>query len=356
MKIILAILFVIVSPPFIKAVIIETFNTGLAHGYNLHTKERIPHLLKALKESKADILCLQEVWYKKDRDIFTKTLAEKFPYIFYAPIEQKRIKRPPACRPRDLFGEGGFVRCMWAECSNAKGAEFTSCIMNSCDESLKELKKTNPQCASALFSKAGKNPVFAILALLNPFSQTGLLAHGGSNGLMLFSKLALTSQSVFQMDTLSTLMRRDALVAEVKINSVPAKIYCTHLTTDLDIPYTGEHTSWREEHKAQVLHLTNTTRQEQRAILLGDFNCSPILKGIDPKFGDSCALFDRSFRRAVPKIPVCTFCSETEDLFIDHIYTKGLRVQSVKRVYDDSTIFLSDHYGLQAQISLEKIP
>ena len=347
-----------------EGMIVETFNVGLAHGYNLHTKERTPHLLKVLKESHADVLCLQEVWHKKDRDIFKKALANKFPYIFYAPIEQKKSNHSPVCGRKDIFGQEGFVHCMRDNCLNSEGDDITSCIIESCENSLMELKERNPQCAQALFAKAEEikeNPVSSVLDLLNPFKRAGLFAYKGSNGLMLLSKHPQTSQSVLKMGAISTLARRDALVADIKNNNVPIKVYCTHLTSALDLPYVGDHTSWEDEHEKQVLHLTDIAKQPERAVVLGDFNCSPVLKDIDPIFEGPCAIFDWYFKRAVPKTPVCTFCSNKYgDLFLDHIYTKGLGIWNVKRVYDTPITLgsgnqslstsLSDHYGLQAWI------
>lgn len=351
----------------------ETFNVGLAHGYVPYTKERISLLIQALGQSQSDVLCLQEVWRKDDRKQFIHGLKKQFPYIFYSPIKQEKTINKPSCRFRDIFGEGKFVSCMRSMCSGNSSDQLTECIVNNCYNALKALKKANRQCSQALFAKVGQNPTLAILSLLNGFSASGIYVHGGSNGLMLFSKYPLTSKETIEMGHLSTLVRRDILKAKVHIGQNNITLFCTHLASHLNIPYVGKFISWENENEQQVKELLSVTKSYNPALLMGDFNCSPHGHNIDAVFPHSCSLLNFSFQRVGQKAGLCTFCShnrinkEPKDFFIDHIYLRGLKAKNFKRVYTQPVtiqktgfffwlkqsvlIHLSDHYGFQANVS-----
>lgn len=327
--------FIIVSKVYAD-VHLETFNVGLAHGYVPYTKERTSLLIQALRQSQSDILCLQEVWQKDDRRRFVNGLKKQFPYIFYSSIKQERTINKPSCRFQNLFGEGKFVSCMKSMCSGKSSDQFTECIINNCQNALKILKKENKQCSQALFAKVGQNPTFAILSLFNNFSASGIYAHDGSNGLMFFSKYPLTSKETIETGHLSTLVRRDILKAKVRLGQKNVTLFCTHLTSDLNIPYVGDFLSWEKENEQQVKELLSITKSYNPAILMGDFNCSPHWHNIDAIFPHSCFLLAFSFQRVGQGASLCTFCSNNlinkgkKDLFIDHIYLRGLKAKSFK--------------------------
>ena len=108
---------------------VVTYNLGLAHTFVPLAEERLPELGKALANSDADILCLQEVWEKKDRKKIAKAVKKTFPNVYFEKIKNIKSERIPTCKISELFGEGKFVGCMQKNCSGKEGDDFTNCII-----------------------------------------------------------------------------------------------------------------------------------------------------------------------------------------------------------------------------------
>jgi len=351
---------------------LETFNVGLAKGFVGLSEEREPKIIEALAKSKADVICVQEAWGIKVRDKITKALQANYVDIYKTNVYQTTTSSRPSCRVKQLFGKGKFVTCMQKQCGDFEGDDFTNCILNKCDGALDTLKDQNRECGSALMAKVGKNQIVSILHLINPFYRAGLFAYKGSNGLMLLSKLPLKNKSVIDFSDISTLNRRQALVADIEYNGKDVQVACTHLAADLNVPYTGVSRNWGDENYNQILRLLDHTVIRENSIVLGDFNCGAADEeaGLDSELADSCELLDQHFSDPVKDTRLCTYCSTNSinqvdnsktNSLIDHIYLKGLKASSAKRVYDQKVEIqlkkgetemshLSDHFGMQVTI------
>jgi len=348
---------------------ITTYNVGLAHTFVPLAKERTPALIEAMKKSESDVLCLQEVWEKKDRKKIIKELKKQYPFVHYTKIEKLRSKRKPTCKISDLFGKGKFVSCMQKQCKDLDGDDFTNCIINKCDQSLKDLRTNNRECATGLMSQVGKSTIAALAAVLNPFVGAELFSYGGGNGLLLLSKKELKDKDLIDMTDISTLTRRGALTAEVEGRS----ILCTHLTANLEktAPYTGTFNGWGSENKAQVERILGKFENDNRpTYLAGDFNCGLPVPDLDipGDFMESCQIIiDNEYKdHLLNNNPACTHCSDNtlndgaDDVagdLIDHVFTKNVDVVNSRRVYtnlveikvkkETETTNLSDHYGVE---------
>lgn len=354
---------------------VESFNTGLAHTFVFYSKERLAPIIENLRKSNADVICLQEVWKKSDRKKISKELKDTFPHQMMTKIKQTRSKRRPTCKIREVFGKGKFVTCMSKKCKGKKGDEFTDCIINTCGDSLEKLKNQNRECATSIMAQVGKNPIAGIANVINPFVKAGLFTYGGGNGLMILSKEKLENKKVLDLSKISTLSRRQALMATVKKDSKSYNLACTHLTADLSktVPYTGKFEGgWNAENFAQVRKLESAKLFEESnaTILMGDFNCS--LKDIESSIGGesekSCLLFKKNgyFDFVSNALRKCTFCSRNtlndingKNVALDHIFSKNVTFLSGGRSYlddvkinvDGKDIYtnLSDHYGVWAE-------
>lgn len=352
-----------------------TYNLALAHGFVPLAKERLPHLANTLATFPTDVLCLQEVWIEQDRQFITEALQSSFPYQFVTPIENIKSDKRPACLPWGLFGKGKFVSCMNSNCKKLKGDEFTQCILQTCGTALDNLKYKKRQCATALMAQVGKSPLNALLTVLNPFIRANLFAYKGSNGLMLLSKHPLKKKSFLDMTDISTLNRRGALEANVKVNDSHYQVLCTHLTSrHPDVPYTGNLKSWGEENKTQFLRLLEKTSKKTPVILMGDFNCGlgSSKDALDPELENSCRLpLSHGFKDPLAENnPQCTYCSSAintlnkdinKNELIDHIYIKGASALSSEVVFkeqitiqteqgDEQLSNLSDHFGVRVKV------
>lgn len=344
-----------------------TFNTGLALTYVPFASERLPFIIDALKKDQSDVICLQEVWRKEDRNKIIKALASEFPFSHYENIKQDYANKKPVCKIREIFGKNKFVTCTQKKCKGKDGDDFTSCVIDQCQESLTKLRDKNKQCAKALMAQVGKSSIKAIWAVVNPFKAASLFSYGGGNGLVLLSKKELKNKKVLDLTKISTLNRRAALSAEI---ADVGQVMCAHLSADLtgDAPYAGDFSSWGDENAAQVESLIQeANRHNSEVFLMGDFNTGPALEsfGIEGELESSYALFLDHFNDNFnDSNPVCTFCSSnliagsTNSIFIDHIFSKYAQAKNVERAFeevieiDNEKSNLSDHFGLKAFFDL----
>lgn len=347
---------------------VTTYNVGLAHTFVAHAKERLPQIIDALKEHQTDVLCLQEVWTKKDRKKIAQELEDLFAQKYFTKISNLREGRRPTCKVKELFGEGKFVSCMQSQCKGLDGDEFTDCILEKCGNALNELKQTNRQCATALMAQVGKNTLLGMLTILNPFARAGLFAYKGSDGLMLFSRYPIKEKSLEDYSSISTLNRRRALKATLDVDGKDLTVYCAHLSADLSrtVPYTGKFESWASENEAQVTSLMNAaSATTNQTIVMGDFNCGFAAAGVDPELETNCqALKQPEFTSVVTS--ECTFCQENllnseenKSVAIDHILVKGVELLESRvhfktpiELKDGERTNLSDHYGVSATLLL----
>lgn len=350
---------------------LTTYNVGLAHTFVPHAKERLGHLIEALKNHNSDVLCLQEVWKKSDRKKISNELEELFAQEHFTKIKNLREGRRPTCKVKELFGEGKFVSCMQNQCKGLDGDEFTDCILQKCGTALENLKQQNRQCATALMAQVGKNTILGMLTILNPIVRAGLFAYKGSDGLMLLSRYPIKEKGMEDFSSISTLNRRRALTATLDVEGKDLTVYCTHLSADLSrtVPYTGKFSSWSEENKIQINQLmTKANAHNSSVVVMGDFNCGFSSSGIDAELPENCnALNAPGFINALESTgPECTFCQdntlndgETKSVAIDHIIMRGptllntsVDFKDIVTIKDGIQTNLSDHFGVSATVEI----
>jgi endonuclease/exonuclease/phosphatase family metal-dependent hydrolase len=342
---------------------VETFNAGLAHTYVPLAKERLPFIVDELKKKQSDVICLQEVWEKKDRKKIVKLLKSEYPHAFYSKIKQVRTRQKPSCKIKNLFGDGRFVSCTLSNCGGKEGDDFTNCVLNTCGEPMQRLKKENRMCANALLAQVGKSSFSAITQVLNPLRGASLFAYGGGDGLLILSKKAFVKKEVLDFTEISTLNKRAALVVDLYSGE---KIACTHLTANLEssVAYAGKFSTWKEENSKQIDKLLDFyNKSTSKTILTGDFNCAFNVGNLEGDWEENCQkILDNGFENNfVQTSTECTYCSsnthisnDEKDILIDHIFTKNIRVQSQVRsreeliTIDGKKENLSDHFGLRA--------
>jgi endonuclease/exonuclease/phosphatase family metal-dependent hydrolase len=357
---------------------VETWNVGLAHGFVDDATARLPAILESLNEADVDLICLQEVWAPADRERIRDALNANYRYIHAPDVGQKKASTAPACKKDDIFGEDKFVSCLLGDCSGTSGDEKTNCIIDNCGPVLDALKTAKPECANALMAQVGKSSAVAMWNILRPIRKTGLYAYGGSDGLMLASKVPLTNRRIVDFSDIATLNRRRALVADVDVGGVPVTVACTHLTADLSTiaPYPGTFPSWGDENLAQVEQLLKEVDGAPATVLLGDFNCGPTVEalGLAGELEASCEAVTAAGYSdpAIEQWPGCTWCqdntlnasgkAEHYNALIDHIFLRNLHavqggvshdgVVQIKAKGGPRPSSLSDHYGYRITLSV----
>ena len=353
---------------------VETYNVGLAHGFVDYAEQRAPAIWDAVAKSDADVVCLQEVWTDDDRDDAVDALAGSHPHAWLTENAQKKASKSPVCKRKDLFGEGKFVSCLTGSCGGLEGDALTNCIIDQCEPIMNELKNDKPECANALMAQVGKSAPAALWTVVRPIRKAGVFAYDGSDGLVMVSKYPLANTGMVDFTDKSTLNRRRALYADVQTGDTTTRVYCTHLTADLDgiAPYPGPFASWNDENLNQVNELIEHANAfAGPAVLLGDFNCSlpDEQSGVKGESDASCQAFlDAGFSDPIMDLHDCTYCEGNTlvgqdsggDKLLDHAFIKGWQGQDGARTYDGTATIaagehsLSDHYGYA--VSLGPIP
>jgi endonuclease/exonuclease/phosphatase family metal-dependent hydrolase len=342
---------------------VETYNVGLAHGFVDSAAERTPLIAADLAADTPDILCLQEAWTEDDRETLIE--ASTYPYSYLLPVEQRYADDAPACRRKELFGEDRFASCMSSSCDGLKDDALTDCIVSRCGPVLGQLRDDNPQCANAVMAQVGKPALKAIWTVMRPIRRANMYAYGGSDGLVMLSQHPLSEIGVVDFSDIATLNRRRALYAELTVAGQDLRVYCTHLTADLDsvAPYPGAFDGWGAENLAQVDRLLEHAADHDGPVaILGDFNTGPALEAHDitselPESHDR--FIAAGYTDPAQLAALCTYCGdntlnepEAGQKLIDHAYLRGIDARDGARTRDtlaalpDGTpISLSDHYG-----------
>ena len=149
---------------------------------------------------------------------------------------------------------------------------------------------------------------------------------------------------------------------------------CTHLATELSIPYSGVHGSHEGQQLYELNEVQNFIDDKEDGcpqVLMGDFNFGPEVasENISAEFPDHYySVVDDGWIGANTgsTTPFCTWCPSSNPLstgdndgILDHIFVRGAKIQTSApvRIYDDLRNFfgyeftLSDHYGSQAKVS-----
>jgi len=349
---------------------VETWNVGLAYGFVENAEGRKAPILEALAGSESDLICLQEVWEPEDKADIAQAVSGDYGYAFYTEVEQTKADRSPACRIRDLFGEGRFVSCMTGSCGGLDGDALTDCIVNECGPILEELKADKPDCATSLMAQVGKPAPKALWTVIRPIRKAGIYAYNGSDGLMMLSREPLLDSGTLDFSDIATLNRRRALYGTVDVGGEPTRVYCTHLSANLDeaAPYPGPFDSWSAENRAQTERLlAHAGDFEGAAALTGDFNCSFDGELYDAEAEASCALVVETGYAdpASEDGSGCTYCDANSltagdggDRLLDHIFVRGLAGDDgavgrdeLVTLADGVESNLSDHYGYALRLS-----
>jgi endonuclease/exonuclease/phosphatase family metal-dependent hydrolase len=355
---------------------IMTFNVGLAPSYVPFASERAPAIATALTNQNADVICLQEVWLKKDQELIREKLKSIYPYNFA--FDSNPIKTPeaPSCQLGNLIGNGKFVNCLSNNCFLKNKDSLTSCILKNCTQALDNLKNENKYCAQALMAQVKNTPAVALWNILNPIKPADLFTYDSGTGVMIISKYPFVKKEVLDLTENSTLNRRAVLAVDIqpKEFSTPISIYCTHLTANFEtsVPYSGKYKSWQDENSGQIdLVLKTIKNNPNPSLLLGDFNCSKTNKqaDIDDDWQANCQHLATEMEEIELQFPKCSFCknnvltdNEPKNLLLDHIYVRGLSYNlaeiSLNGPYpitmNNQKIELkplSDHYAVETYIS-----
>lgn len=333
---------------------VVTYNTGLAHGAVAAAPARQPQIVAALKEVKADLICLQEVWKDDDAQALTDGLKTQYPFSFREKTEDTSTAQ---VRCGDLGAVLALKTCVDTDCT-PKGISASQCVESTCKTPYDKLDDGCKRCLAANTD----NPTSCAIGGAKEFT------YGGRNGLLLLSRTALKDAKYTPLDAI--LIKRGVITATVAERT----IQCTHLSADLGVvPYPKDrpYKTWLEELAGEIQTLSKTAGMGC-TILLGDLNCGPAKNGLTGEGEDTFNALDTAGYHNLWRTPVCTWCKDNPlgggaDKLIDHVLFKtcpaGDAVTYTRILDQEITVQesgqplktrLSDHYGVKAEIKLAK--
>jgi endonuclease/exonuclease/phosphatase family metal-dependent hydrolase len=372
MKYISLIILLLIQSAFSEELIVATFNTGLRKKDTHQRDIRYREFLRELRRSDAEIICLQELVHKKEREKVLKELGFRYKYHHFS-SQTQAYYRWPVCSLKEIFDIEGPLACRYKNCLKMRGDTMGKCLDDKCAISFERLRLKNPNCSQAQLSQQNTNIIMAFVNLLNPFKKVKRFSGPGKDGLLLLSKRQLLNKDEVNYQEISTHRRRGAISAEVVFNEKPLKIICAHLTSNLDgiYPYPGVFNSWEEENRAQVEKVVLNLDPDKKTLIMGGLGCSRSVKlrDVQDNFEGNCApLFGKGLTEPFYNMnPECTFCPYNNlvtnkiagGLILDNILTSGVEVKEMNLIFNNAIdinpgsddlelTYISDHFGLRA--------
>lgn len=351
---------------------VATFNTSFRHLDSPKRKVRFEEFLEQLKRLDADVVCLQEIVHTKERARIIDQLDYKFDHHHFSSQTQSYFKWP-ACSMKQLFDKEGPLYCRYKNCLRMRGDTLGRCLDDQCADSFENLRQINPECSQGQLSQKSTNIVLAFLNLINPFKKVKKFAGTGRDGLLILSKKELSNKDELDYGELSTHRRRGAILADIDYLGKPLKIFCAHLTSNLDgiYPYPGIFDNWQEENRAQIDKIVIKFTPDKPTLVMGSIGCSRRIdqRDVQDNFAGNCApIFGKGFWEPFYSMkPECTFCPYNNlvtekvagGLILDHILVGGVGVKEMNLIFNETVeinegtndlefTYISDHFGLRA--------
>lgn len=329
-----------------------TFNAGMARGAVALAEERLEHVIDALAQTTADVVCLQEVWTDSDAQEILDGLDAIYPYGY----REKTTDTSSKSVPCSLWGTYKLDGCVKDKCT-PNGISAEECVTTSCASEYQALSESCRFCLAA-------NTASPVWCAVWPGAHE--FAWEGRNGLLLLSRKPIEAVKYTAFDTV--LVKRGVITARIQGTTVS----CTHLSSDLTtVPYpTGRRLrSWREEQAEQVTQVQALSPTDRCAVLLGDLNTGPAAATLAAEVAETYQALTTSAGFSEPWADRrCTWCKDnplagsSTDRQLDHVMIRRCSGVSARyqRVLDAAvevtsgstthTTRLSDHYGLLLEL------
>ena len=340
-----------------------TYNAGLAHGAVPFADERIQPIIQELRDSPADVLCMQEVWTDADARAIIDGVRGEFPY-FFREATTSDSSEAFACDPSQWSSLYSMSSCVAEQCTPS-GISAFECAADQCAPEWGALDDGCKLCIAANTTSpttcaAGIAPMYG---------------NEGRNGIILMSRQPLEDITYTPFET--HVIKRGVIEAEVG----GLHVQCTHMTAELNVvpyPAGGSFASWREEHAAQVTLMANRASAFRRSIMLGDLNTGPASPGVDGELPANYeSLVAAGYVDTWTSGQTCTYCQDNPlacsrpggcdgglSSRLDHVLMKGVESDitlAFERFADEPITIvdaegvshegrLSDHYGVMATL------
>ncbi|XP_060588065.1 uncharacterized protein LOC132743551 [Ruditapes philippinarum] len=340
-----------------ETVKVLTYNTWLHESDNeaIENKDtRRTNIMKSLKSSNADIVCLQEVYIGEDMEFIVDGVKDVFPYSFsnlhtgvskYEP--QATVSRQPPC---DNYRLEYLATCLEDNGCNAitTSKENAECAVEYCGLRAYGIFFLDSQECISCIAASWLN--------LDKCLDTEAVVGGRAinvGGLVLLSKKEIKSVSYtdFHNSTKETLAR-GYIEAEIKDF---ATVVCTHLSNKkTDVYFEMDYlnagiTSYKEMNTIEVETLIERFSSVKPSVVMGSFNT-----GFNRFKKNYKKLYNAFKTKSVTEYTYMDPTDATNVATIDHVFVKGLSINKSKRVFVPvkGETSMSDHAGVQSKLKL----
>jgi hypothetical protein len=350
-----------------------TYNVGLAPGLVPLSTPRIPHVAKAIADSDADVICLQEAWKPDAIEALRAVTGATPDRFFVGDTAGENEDRDDQCGSGHL---NALAACARKYCSGVPDEDMALCALENCKASGIRLYLFHRSCLNCVVSQVG-NGIDEIRQTCT--DRPSSRVYGGGNGIVMISRHPLLDREVVRLR--SSNANRVALLARVEVpGRGSVQVGCTHLSAPAPTsPSHPDFDSWDEEKTSQLKDAMDALERRgpgQPHILALDGNFGPgygsVILPSDPQ------LWNYAQRRGYWSIgaalmdpPLCTSCASNplrkrnpRNYMLDHILIhKGscgnaFVPTAVRRMFVDPVTVdaygkrwrttLSDHYGIEA--------
>jgi len=353
------------------------FNAYFMHNAKDNFQNRIDDVAKALRDTDADVMCLQEVWLESSMASLLSLLRDKYPYHFsYLHFDQQNIRKPgsamgwveyikfrlavfSSCSATDAFKlTRSFLPCVYrAGCMDGDSSLF-KCAVDNCAAQIKSMNADCISCLGLMQGGGARGMYYGCMP--NPSNRLNKM---NAPGLMMLSKKPMTD--LYYRDFWpgkDMIVKRGYIAANVP---EIGRVVCTHLTALFDeyMEYDLTKGSNLAQQAEEINHLIDAFGEDDH-LLMGDLNTGPIdtadknSPGEGPEnfkllmgAGYTAPYLDQDGR--------CTYCANNpltntrSNHVIDHMLVKGnmVTLKAVERIIDEvEPAALSDHYGIKANV------
>ena len=248
-----------------------TFNALFTGDFDQTAEIRLKPTVEAITDINADVLCLQEIFYRDDIDYFTNALNNSPKWAgsdVYVEFTQEEITEIP-CGVQDNTPLFTIQMCVMTNCIPIGEESLASCILANCAA---EIDSPTPECTQCLAANIILNDFAEITKTCTSEAQ-GTLLFGGHNGLIMVSKQEIKNKDYIEIED-SVVEQKGALYGEVD----GIQIACGHIAAEAPIPYGGQHQSYQGQNAYElntILFFLNKKENGSPQVLIGDLNTGP---------------------------------------------------------------------------------
>ncbi|XP_060575289.1 uncharacterized protein LOC132732798 [Ruditapes philippinarum] len=348
-----------------KSLNVLTFNTwlheSLVEAY-VGKDARKDRIIKGLKSSKADVICLQEAFIGQDVEDIVNGVKKEYPHSF-SELHDDVSNLPPQATentqpPCDDTRLNAYTTCIATNgCNTNDTKQNAGCLLANC---------LTP--AFALFQLDSQDCINCLsMSLLNieACSDKESVLGGrqmNNGGLLLLSKKKLRKVSYTDLyPSTKESISRGYLTAEIKDF---APVVCAHLspaTSDVffepDLLNAG-FTSYSEMNTFEVKALVKRFAAIKPVILLGDMNTGPAFKSKQTaRLPNNYKRLQKQFKtRPVKEYTFKHPIDASNQSILDHIFVKNLSILKTKRAFvpKKGETPMSDHVGVMSTLKQQK--